>query len=67
MDLKILILGVSVVLMAVVVLLSVAGIVWALDAPISSRAGAFTVLAISGGAAVACLCRLWATRRDHLR
>jgi len=67
LDLKILILGVSVVLMAVVAALAVAGIVWATDASVPSRTGAYVVLAISGISAVACLWRMWTTRHDHLR
>ncbi len=67
MVLKSLILGVSVVLMAVVALLSVAGIRWGLEAQWPPLSGGPVVLAVSGLAALICLWRLWATRHDHLR
>lgn len=67
MSIKASLLTVSILLMITVVVLAVAGLQWTLRATPANQAGALTVLAVSGAGALACLLRLWVTRKDHLR
>lgn len=67
MSIKASILTVSLLLMIAVIILAAAGIQWTLDRPKAPPVGGLVVLGVSGAAALACLIRLWVTRKEHLR